>query len=126
MAAAGSLRRRSRRDARATAATLAKVLLLLCAAAPLRPACAGGIQDQVKNWLDWITGKDTQQPSGGGDDPAEPPGSSSTLNCSPRAGTTTCILQCALQHRLRQTRAQHRGWNAGDHTLGRLWMRASA
>ncbi len=94
MAAAGSRHRPGRRNVRTGAATLAHAALLLFVAAAVRPARAGNIQDQVKDWLDWITGKDAQ-PSGGGD-PAELPGSSSTLNCSPRAGTTTCILTCAL------------------------------
>ena len=94
MAAATSRHRLRRRNARTRAATLLlHAVLLLCAAAPLRPVSAGNIQDQVKDWLDWITGKDAQQPSGG--DPAEPPGTSSSLTCSPRAGTTTCILTCA-------------------------------
>ncbi len=53
----------------------------------------------MKDWLDWITGKDAPpqpQPQPGAP-PVEPPGSSPTLDCQPRAGTTTCILQCVVR-----------------------------
>lgn len=86
------------RRARATTAALLHIGLLICAVAVPRNAGAVNIQDQVKDWLDWITGKASPQPGGGsgsGASPAEPPGSSRTLDCQPRAGTTTCLLQCA-------------------------------
>ena len=82
------------RRARATAASLLRIGLLICAvAAAPRHAGAVNIQDQVKDWLDWITGKASQPAGGGGSPPAEPPGSSRTLDCQPRAGMTTCLLR---------------------------------
>ena len=83
---------RPARRARATAASLLHVLLLISAAAAPQTVSAVNIQDQVKDWLDWITGKDAAPPQQPGSPPAEPPGSSRTLDCQPRAGTTTCIL----------------------------------